>query len=76
MESKNYLSTVGTGSLSLETMGFIAFLVFLILKTTGKLDWDWFWIFFPLWAPLAIGFGVILIVVFILFLVVLWEERQ
>jgi len=34
-------------------------IVFLLLKVFGKIDWDWIWIFSPLWIGLAF-FGVIL----------------
>lgn len=40
--------------LSLTSMGFITFLVFLVLKLTNVVAWNWFWVWFPLWiAPLA-----------------------
>lgn len=48
---------------SLTTMGFITWLVFLILKVTGV--WtsiSWFWVFFPLWiCPAASIAGCILL---------------
>ena len=37
-----------------STLGFITFIVFLILKLTNNWDIDWFWVFFPLWLPFAI----------------------
>lgn len=49
--------------LSLETIGLIVFIVFLILKLTGI--WtsiNWFWVFFPLWLPIAINVAVFLLV--------------
>lgn len=52
----------GGFGLSLTTMGFITFLVFLILKVTGT--WTsitWFWVFFPLWIPIAVGFACIIL---------------
>ena len=52
-----------TFSLSLPTIGFIVWLVFLILKLTHTVDWNWFWIWFPLWIPYAAGLAL-----FILFL--------
>ncbi len=36
------------------------FLVFLILKLTGVIDWSWWWITAPLWGS-AIAFVVILV---------------
>jgi len=32
------------------------FLVFLVLKLTGNIDWSWLWVTFPLWIPLALAF--------------------
>lgn len=59
----------GTLSLSLGSCGFICFIVFLILKLAKVIDWNWFWIFFPLWLPIAITiliYAIIILVVFIL----------
>ena len=35
--------------------GTILFLVFLVLKLTGNIDWSWWWVTSPLWIPLALG---------------------
>lgn len=35
----------------------ILFLVFLILKLTGNIDWSWWWVTSPLWIPFAIVLG-------------------
>lgn len=32
----------------------ILFIVFLILKLTGDIDWSWWWVTSPLWIPIAI----------------------
>ena len=40
--------------------GTILFFIFLVLKLTNYIDWSWWWITAPLWAPMAIlvlGFG-------------------
>ena len=44
----------------------ILFVVFLILKLTGYIDWSWWWVTAPLWIPVAIGLVVIVIYVIIL----------
>jgi hypothetical protein len=31
----------------------ILFVVFLILKLTGHIDWSWWWVTSPLWIPIA-----------------------
>ena len=35
----------------------ILFVVFLILKLTGYIDWSWWWVTAPLWIPFAIAMG-------------------
>ena len=39
--------------LSFESMGFILFLVFMVLKLVGVIDWSWFYVTLPLWIPIA-----------------------
>jgi len=36
------------------SLGFILFIVFLVLKLTDNIDWSWWWVTSPLWLPLAI----------------------
>jgi hypothetical protein len=43
-------SNSGTG-LSLSA---VLFIVFLVLKLTGNIDWSWWWVTSPLWIPFAI----------------------
>ena len=74
-DQPNYVVASGSTTFSLETMGFITFIVFLILKLTNVIDWDWFWIWFPLWIPIAFGLGVFVIVVIIAFIVALIANR-
>ena len=33
---------------------YILFLIFLVLKFTGFIDWAWIWVFAPLWIPLVL----------------------
>lgn len=35
--------------------GTVLFLVFLVLKLTGNIDWSWWWVTNPLWIPLTLG---------------------
>ena len=54
---------VVSSSFSLEIMGFITFIVLMILKLTGPLSTvSWFWVTFPLWLPFAIGLGILILV--------------
>lgn len=40
------------------------FIVFLVLKLVGVIDWSWWWVTAPLWIPLIVSLlflGVVLI---------------
>jgi uncharacterized integral membrane protein len=59
------MSNKKTSSCSLLGVGFITFIIFLILKLTNTIDWSWIWVTCPLWsvplislAFLGIGFGI------------------
>lgn len=34
---------------------FLLFLLFLGLKLGGAIQWSWWWVFAPLWAPIALA---------------------
>ena len=36
-------------------IGMILFIVFLVLKLTGTINWSWWWVTSPLWIPIAIA---------------------
>ena len=38
---------------------FILFLVFLVLKLTHSIDWSWWWVTAPLWAPIISVFAIL-----------------
>jgi hypothetical protein len=40
-------------------IGMVLFIVFLVLKLTGTINWSWWWVTSPLWIPLALG-GIII----------------
>lgn len=48
----------------------ILFIVFLVLKLTGNIDWSWWWVTSPIWIPflvvISLLFTVILIFIFML----------
>ncbi len=48
----------------------ILFVVFLVLKLTGEIDWSWWWVTSPLWLPL------VLLLVTILGVVVFYNVRK
>ena len=35
--------------------------VFVVLKLTDVIDWSWWWVFSPLWIPIAILVGIIVL---------------
>jgi len=37
------------------------FLVFLVLKLVGTIDWSWWWVTAPIWIPCAIFLPIIAI---------------
>jgi len=45
-------------------MGGALFLLFLGLKLTGHIDWSWWWVFAPIWIPLAFIIFVLIVIAF------------
>ena len=45
------------------------FLIFLILKLTGVINWSWWWVTSPLWIPLLFGIFIIGIVLLAAYLI-------
>ena len=45
----------------------VLFIVFLVLKLTGNVNWSWLWVLSPIWIPIAlfIGFALIFVLIFI-----------
>ena len=75
MEQTNYVKASGSFTLSLESMGFITWLVFLILKVTGIWNISWFWVWFPLWFPIALGLGLFIICLIVVIVVTIVTGR-
>ena len=50
-------------------IGMILFIVFLVLKLTGVIDWSWWWVTSPLWIPLALG-GIIIGIVGVIAIII------
>ena len=42
-------------------MGFILFIVFLVLKLTKTIDWSWVWVTSPLWISFVIYIAISII---------------
>lgn len=43
-------------------VGTLLFLIFLILKLTGHINWSWWWVTSPIWIPLVIV-GILFIII-------------
>ena len=41
----------------------LLFIVFLVLKLCGVIDWSWWWISAPLWMPLALGIAIVILMI-------------
>ena len=52
----------------------ILFLAFFFAKIFDKIDWSWWWVFSPLWIPLAI-IGAILLIMGIAYIAVLILDK-
>lgn len=50
----------------------ILFLVFLVLKLCGQIDWSWWWVTAPLWIPTA----VIITLVLLFIGAAIWREAD
>lgn len=48
------------------------FIVFLVLKLTGNIDWSWWWVTSPLWIPLALVACMFLAAIFIIILLLIF----
>ncbi|HRT03169.1 MAG TPA: hypothetical protein P5513_04460 [Candidatus Diapherotrites archaeon] len=44
------------------TFNGLLFIVFLILKLCNVINWSWWWVFAPIWMPIAIVIGAWIVV--------------
>lgn len=58
------------GGVSLAT---VLFLIFLVLKFVGVIDWSWWWVTSPLWISVLL-FIAALLIIFIVFLIIALVE--
>ena len=73
MSENNKNTVIGGGLTFLQVL----FLIFLVLKLTGKTvvaSWSWWWVTAPLWGGVAIGVVVWIIIMIILGLAVLLNK--
>ena len=75
-EGNNHTKVTAALQLPIGTIGFITWLVFLIIKLTSNPAWlTWFWVWFPFWLPWAI-LGIELIIVLIVSIIIAAIDRQ
>ena len=59
--------------------GFILVCIFVNLKLSGAIDWNWIWITSPVWTPIACGLlvgGTRVLITSLLSLSPRWRERR
>ena len=54
--------TNSSGGIGIST---VLFLIFLVLKLIGTINWSWWWVFAPLWIPFALIFGLLILTIVI-----------
>lgn len=54
--------TNSSGGIGIST---VLFLIFLVLKLIGTINWSWWWVFAPLWIPFALVFGFLILTIVI-----------
>ena len=68
-ETKNVnISLVGV-------LNVVVFLAFFFAKIFDKIDWSWWWVFSPLWIPLAIVLSVLVLGGIIWVLLILFGKK-
>ena len=48
----------------------VLFVVFLVLKLTGNIDWSWWWVTSPIWIPILLLLSIVIISLFVLTILV------
>lgn len=48
-------------------------LVFIVLKLCGVIDWSWWWVLAPIWMPIALVLGIIIIFAIIIGIMSLFD---
>jgi hypothetical protein len=59
MNNENKNTANGTTS-GISFCGLLT-IVFIVLKLLGVISWSWLWVLAPLWIPLAIAVGIVII---------------
>ncbi len=72
-EHKSRRKNIGGGGLGLPT---ILLIIFIILKLTKVIDWNWGWVLSPLWISASLGVLFLLFIGFILFIALIGLVSQ
>ncbi len=64
----NRSAGAASGGISLSGLTFI---VFLVLKLCGVIDWSWWWVTAPLWGPFALLIAVLVVYIIIAVIIAL-----
>lgn len=59
---------VGTPLCSILTI------IFVIAKITGAIDWNWWWVFSPIWIPILLVLGIIAILFIIGLIIAIFNK--
>ena len=57
MSSSSSPNSGGIGFFGLLTI------VFITLKLTDHIDWSWWWVLAPMWMPIALIIGILLLII-------------
>lgn len=57
--ANNYTQQATSTTVNLMPGSTALTIVFVLLKVFDKIDWSWWWVFAPMWLPLAVVFGVV-----------------
>ena len=50
----------------------VLFVVFLVLKLTGNIDWSWWWVTSPLWIPVVFLLCIVFVVILVIMLLLIF----
>ena len=70
MSEKNQASQGGVGVMGLLLVLFVG------LKLTGLIDWSWWWVTAPIWGPLVIVLGVVVVILIFTILQTLYQTLR
>ena len=75
--SNERTTSVASGGVSLGSICLLLTIVFVVLKLTGVISWNWFWVLFPL--ILSFGLGILTVLVILacvaITTIILWLRR-